>query len=340
MSAIDNLFARIKDFPDELIEKLHRIADEMVPESTRASIPSCVRCGGNHVYRNGHKCGKQAYLCRDCRKSFVETTNTLMYHSHFGKEVWDKVTEDTLACKPIDKTAAELGIEHHTVFNMRHKILKALEDSDEECPIELGEVTELDETFVLESYKGSKADLKNAGRKSRKHGAKATKPGISSEYVCICAGVERKGEAYAHTVNRAKPSKSELQSVFNGHISEGTLALCDGLKAYKYLEALSGCTVSDVNTAQSNEKNFYNLNTINNFHSFIKQQYRAFRGVATKYLNRYNALLATSYRNSGKRGKKMVQRVCLCSSKSHFHSNADVTHDKLLSLPLNYACLT
>ena len=88
-------------------------------------------------------------------------------HSHVSFTLRQR-TEDTLACKPIDKTAAELGIEHHTVFNMRHKILKALEDSDEECPIELGEVTELDETFVLESYKGSKADLKNAGRKSRK----------------------------------------------------------------------------------------------------------------------------------------------------------------------------
>lgn len=71
-----------------------------------------------------------------------------------------------------------------------------------------------------------------AGRKPRRHGAKAEKRGISSEYLCICTGIQRKGEAFAATVNRAKPSAKELLDIFEGHIADGTLILCDGLRSY------------------------------------------------------------------------------------------------------------
>ncbi|MEF2608790.1 MAG: hypothetical protein U0M88_04055, partial [Faecalicoccus sp.] len=32
------------------------------------------------------------------------------------------------------------------------------------------------------------------------------------------------------------------------------------------------------------------LNNVNSFHSMIKEQYRFYRGVSSKYINRYNAL--------------------------------------------------
>ncbi|GHU13172.1 hypothetical protein FACS189449_08190 [Alphaproteobacteria bacterium] len=43
---------------------------------------------------------------------------------------------------------------------------------------------------------------------------------------------------------------------------------------------------------------FYNINTVNNFHGFIKQRNRNARGFATKYLNRYNSLFSRVYRQS------------------------------------------
>ena len=45
-------------------------------------------------------------------------------------------------------------------------------------------------------------------------------------------------------------------------------------------------------------KGFANLNTANGFHSYIKERYEQLRGVAIKYLNRYNALFVGAYRNS------------------------------------------
>lgn len=75
---------------------------------------------------------------------------------------------------------------------MRHKVLMALENLIEKQPVMLSGISEFDETFVLESYKGSSVP-EEAGLTGRTHGAVASKPGISSEYVAICTGIQRDG---------------------------------------------------------------------------------------------------------------------------------------------------
>ncbi len=143
-----------------------------------------------------------------------------------------------------------LGLTHQTAFNMRHNLLIALGDFLGESPVVLRDVTEFDETFVLDSYKG-KSLPETTGRLSRRHGAKAQNRGISNEYVCIYTGVQRKGEVIIHTGNRAKPSHKDLQSIFEEHIQSGTLALTDGLRSYSVLETLADYKVEEVNGQKS-----------------------------------------------------------------------------------------
>ena len=150
--------------------------------------------------------------------------------------------EDTLHGNAIDFSVKRLGIYHQAAFDMRHKILLALQELPEITDACLGEVSEFDETFVLDCYKGRKLDG-TVTRTARKHGAKAQKRGISNEYICICTGIQRKGEAIAATVNRAKPSAVELIRIFDGHIADGTLALCDGLRSYHAFPGIADCTV-------------------------------------------------------------------------------------------------
>jgi len=94
------------------------------------------------------------------------------------------------------------------------------------------------------------------------------------------------------------PDHVHMYVSFAGHIAQGTLILCDGLKSYYSLSVSAGCTVKDCHGSTEEEKNFFNLNTVNGFHSFIKRRYDFYRGVATKYLNRYNTLFVASYSNA------------------------------------------
>jgi hypothetical protein len=97
------------------------------------------------------------------------------------------------------------------------------------------------------------------------------------------------------------------------------LVLCDGLKSYSSLGIEYGCSVKDVNYETDK---FFHLNNVNCFHSFIKQKYDFYRGVATKYLNRYNALFSIMYRAGKSFIKSITNMLCADNSKnSHFSKN-------------------
>lgn len=307
-------------------EDIASLLDAVILMETKCALApktDCPYCGSHVIIRYGHKCGKQRFLCKSCAKTFVPTTHTIMSNSHFPAEIWREVIKDTIHGNAIDYTAQRIGCSHQAVFDMRHKILMSLQQLPEISRVCLGDVSEFDETFVLDCYKGKEFDG-SAPRNPRKHGAKAEKRGISNEYVCICTGIQRNGDAIAATINRAKPSAAELISIFDGHIADGTLALCDGLRSYHALPGIADCTVKDCNNCSAEDACFYNLNTVNGLHSFIKQRYVFYRGVASKYINRYNALFAAAYRNAENIIRRLTDAVLTVTGIDYYHSSKDI----------------
>lgn len=325
------LINRIDLLSEEDILSLLDAAILMTAKNTMADKLDCPYCDSHAVIRYGHKCGKQRFFCKSCGKTFVPTTHTIMSNSHFPAEIWREVIEDTVHGNAIDYTAQRTGCSHQAVFDMRHKVLMSLQQLPEINEVCLGDVSEFDETFVLDCYKGKELDS-SIPRKPRKHGAKAEKRGISNEYVCICTGIQRKGDAIAATVNRAKPSARELVDIFEGHIADGTLALCDGLRSYHVFPGIADCTVKDCKGQDGEDSCFYNLNTVNGFHSFIKRRYVFYRGVASKYINRYNALFSAAYQNTGKIIQRLMNVVLKATGTDYYHSNKDIREVGLVAL--------
>lgn len=392
-------------------------------------VKACPYCESANIVRNGHKHGKQAYLCRCCGRSFVSTTGTVRYWSHQSASTWIDAIAYTLDGATLKKLEETLGISHGVAFSMRHKILRGMEieaklenpvaeagsvqdspalqdasetvasseptgvpdfsnvtetretaeasvaaqstqaevsnpqtNQDEQVPqgdtpsvgspvmqtnevdlldpstegsgsdiIEVGSYTppshydptsrgtapvkEFDETFVLESYKGSKLPS-DFWREPRKHGAKAQKSGISNEYICICASVQREGGAFARSVNRAVPSVEELGKAYASQLTPGTMVMCDGRLGYDAICMNAGCVAKNVNTVPKEDKPLFNINKVNNFHSMIKEWLRRYRGVATKYLNRYNALFSVAYKLTREGTRDITRRLLTVSSTS------------------------
>ena len=325
---IDNLIDNLKRMSHEQLQIILDAITELikVPENT-GFVESCPHCGGA-IVKNGKQCGRQRYACKSCGKTFTFTFNTVMYRSRADRYTWEEVIADTINFVSLDETAIRLGLSHDRVFHMRHKILAALLDMEAKNPTALSDVCECDETFVLESMKGTELP-EDYWREPRKHGATAEKRGISNEYFAICTGIGREGGALAVTVNRAKPDAQELKLVFNGYLGINSLVLCDGHKAYGSLADKFGCSVVDVNAGTDS---FYHLNNVNGFHSFIKQVYVHYRGVATKYLNRYNVLFARMYRA----GQSCVNDVCglLCAENrtSRYFSKKTLKSEFILAI--------
>ena len=293
------------------------------------SRPKCPHCGASYVIKWGFKNGSQRFKCRECNRTFEYSTGTIAAYSHYSLATWSEFIHDTIKAESLDSSAEKLGFSHQTAFNMRHKVLLALQDLSESDPTILSDTVELDETFVLDCYKGAKLP-ESVNREPRKHGAKAVKKGISSEYVAICAGVQRDGEAMASSANRAKPSKEELASIFNGHIASNALVLTDGLRSYRILEETTNCTVVDIN--REGRRGLFNLNAVSSFHSYIKATYKQFRGVATKYLNRYNALFSAAFRYANDTVSSLYDSFCKTGRCSCWHGLKDVRTLNLLAI--------
>ena len=298
-------------------------------KAEREKPEHCPRCGGSSVIRFGHKRGKQRFCCKDCGGVFMVSSGTIMENSHYDEEIWSEAVADTLdGFVSLDETAQRLGMSHDAAFHMRHKILMSMEAREKASPTPLGGISELDETYVLESLKGRKFP-ENASREPRNHGEKATQRGISNEQICIMTGVERNGgSAYAVTLNRAHPSAGEIKTAFQGHIETGCVAFTDGLKGYRHLEEIADCVIESVDRQGQKNAGTANLNSVNNFHSYIHERYSHYRGVATQYINRYNSLFSTVYRAKG--SLSHVADAILHSISAHVFSCWDVHHTALV----------
>ena len=282
---LKDIITLTKELPESCFEETYEKLTEIKIKAEIEKEPVdeyCPNCKSTFIVRNGKNRGKQMYICRSCKKSFSETSSSAIAHSHSSTTVWKQVISDTVDGVPLDQTAESLDLHHETVFNMRHKILYCIEQSLISNPTALTGVCEADETYVLESEKGRKFP-ENYRRKPRKHGAKASKPGISNDYVCVCTSVTGAEEKIAVAINRASPDSQEILEVFGKRVDEDTVVLCDGKRSYNILD--DKCTVAVTNR----------INKVNGFHSFIKEKLEDMRGVATIYLNRYNALFSQVY---------------------------------------------
>jgi len=318
---LKDLIGLVKELPEESLSEAYELIQGVKTrfEQAKESAPViCPRCGADNCIKNGKQSGKQTYLCKDCRKGFAETSTSAISGSHSTTSVWKAVIYDTIQGISVDETAANLEMTRQTVFNMRHKILHTVEQAVLANPIMLEGTCEVDETYVLECEKGSKF-TEFHHREPRKNG-RASGPGLSSEHVCICTSIDGDGKCIATAVNRATPSKEEIERVFGDRLEDDTLLLADGNKSYNTLK--DRCIV--VRT-QSED-----LVRINRFHSFIKERMAKYRGVATIYLNRYAALFSEIFGKSDAAVKKIYE--LMTARNGSFTTLEEIYGDGLLDI--------
>ena len=112
---------------DTSFEKVVGI-EKYLTEKRFANGHICLHCGSVHAVRNGRRAdGTQRYICRDCGKSFVVTTNSIVSGTQKSLAVWEKYIDCMMNGYSIRKTADICGIHRNTAFLWRHKILDALQ---------------------------------------------------------------------------------------------------------------------------------------------------------------------------------------------------------------------
>ncbi len=100
----------------------------------------------------------------------------------------------------------------------------------------------------------------------------------------------------------------------------GPSSLRTELNVYPKLGKVLGLSVMNV---KKETGSFFNLNTVNNLHSFIKNRYYDYRGVATKYLNRYNMVFRAAYRMRMS-VDELAEKLFLVRDPKRVHHHDDV----------------
>ena len=247
----------------------------------------CPICGCIHILRNGHtKSGSQRYICKDCGKSFVITTNSIVSGTRMALSVWEKYIDCMINGFSVRKSAAICDIHRNTSFAWRHKILDALQDMANS--VRLNGIVEADETFFRLSFKGNhkKSTTFTMPRASHKRGKAISTRGLSKEQVCVPCAVNRNGLSIAKISNLGRVSTKNLHSVFDDRIDNTSTIVTDKMNSYVRFAKSNGIDLIQLKTGKS-KKGIYHIQYINSYHSKLKGFMNRFKGVSTKYLNNY-----------------------------------------------------
>ena len=276
----------------------------------------CPVCGSVHVVRNGHiKNDKdtQRYLCRDCGKSFVISSNSVVAKTHKDLNVWFQYIDCMLEHYSVRKSARICGIHRNTSFIWRHKILDALTEMQEQ--IKLHNIVEADETYFELSFKGnhSKQLDFDMGRKAHHRGkgadgthwdnekkkvvADKKKRGLSTNQVCVPCAVTRNGLSVAKIGKLGKVDKATLETILGNKLRNQSVLCTDSERAYRPFAETKEIKLVQIKDHET-KNGIYHINTINNYHSRLKRFLEPFNGVATKYLDNY--LVWFNYLNNTK----------------------------------------
>ena len=229
----------------ELITNFNKLTQSQQDRIQKEIIDFCNlndRLGDNRPYqcpychkktkmiKKGFSRGKQRYLCMDCYHKFTYDSHMITSFLKINVDEFIEICIDTLTMVPIHKTAARLN---------RSKFLSMLEKYLESEKIQLSGTLECDETYVLESSKGS--TLKR--RKARHRGEPSKFRGISHEQICIVTTTDRNEHEIFLAVGQYKPTKDIIQDTFKNNITQRSIIYTDGTDCYNSLAECKNCKV-------------------------------------------------------------------------------------------------
>src|SRR5438067_3660368 len=145
-------------------------------EAAARSRP-CPHCAGSRMHRCGFASGLQRFRCLGCRKTFNALTGTSLARLR-KREHWLPYLQCVLESRTVRDAAKVVGVHRTTSFRWRHRFVPG---AARDRPAMLTAIVEADETYRLESQKGSRK-LK---RQPRKRGGMASRRGINREHDCL-----------------------------------------------------------------------------------------------------------------------------------------------------------
>lgn len=252
---------------------------------------ACPHCFAPNPHRWGRKGEVQRYRCRACNKTFTPLTGTSLTRLRH-REAWLRFAQAMVDGLSVRKAAAVANVHRTTSFRWRHRMLA---DAAQLKDTELSGIVEADETFFLESFKGSKAWAKAARGLAvtpprpapRKRGGVAFKRGTSHEQVPVLVVRDRTGKHFDAVLRVA--DKRTVGVLLPQLLAPDVVLCTDGAGVYRAVtkdQALAHEPLNHKGGTRVKQRVFH-IQNVNAYDSRLKSWMARFRGVATKNLPNY-----------------------------------------------------
>jgi transposase-like protein len=238
--------------------------------------PVCPHCSSGSVYKWGMVSGLQRYRCKECKRTFNALSGTPMSRLR-KKELWFEYSQALADSLSLTKAAERCGIDRTTAFRWRHRFLPQSGGQSATCT----GITEIDETYFRESFKGKKV----LHRKPRKRG-KLEVRGLSSEQIAVVVAKDRVGHV-CDGVLQERTAK-EIAFRIGAHIAPDSLLCIEKSRILLKFAKDAGLAFEAIGTKQrKGREKVFHVQTVNAYHSRLKNWMARFNGVATERLPNY-----------------------------------------------------
>ena len=249
--------------------------------------PFCPHCSYDSLTRWGQSDGHQRYRCNKCLRTCNAFSKTPLTHCRIQEKL-----DSYLSCMD-GKTSLREAAEHCEIslpasFRLRHCLMEVICDDSTGL---LSGISEMDETFFAESFKGQR----KLGDKARQRGSRSrrVKPAsIKSEEkvkrIPVMVACDRDNHFTDAVLNSMK--NKDIFSSLQGRIQEGSTLCTDAYASHHQLEEQLHVTLKVLNASEGEyvKEERYHIQTVNSYHNILKCWINGFfKGVATKYLDKY-----------------------------------------------------
>ena len=243
----------------------------------------CKECGSK-LYKNGRtKNSIQKYICSCCKKTYSETTNTIICHSKLSFEVWKNIIDNLLNGFSLRRIAEENDISLLTSFRIRHKVLYALKTFVNSIHLS-GEI-QSDEKYFSINLKGTKPI--NMPRYSKKRiSIKSPYRGISHHKICVVSSIDEFDNLLLEIVGLGRCTTDMLNNSLGQKLNKAKSINADSASAYQEFCQNNQLILNAIPSGFHSD-GIYNISEINGIHSQLETWLKKFRGVSTRHLQEY-----------------------------------------------------
>jgi len=265
--------------PADGLYRVVTLIDEIRSNTRRCPDCACERC-----HRHGQANDLQRFRCCACGRTFNDLTGTPLARLRL-KGKWLDYLGAVLDSQAVRPAAKHVGVHRNTAFRWRHRFLDRVKD---DRPARLSGIVEADETFLLESQKGSRT----LDRQPRKRGGRAALRGISHHLDCILVARDRSGQTIDAVTGRGALKVVHLVEHLLPKLDPQALLVSDANAAYPAFAKAHGIAHQAVNLSagervRTSVEGAIHVQNVNAYHRRFKEWLARFHGVGSRRLPNY-----------------------------------------------------